>query len=333
MSIAQEQPGYSKSMASRARIILTVFLAFVLLVAAGVALAAHAFLKLPDFESMRSSVEIPIRLASGEKAMRRVGPKAPGWVPIQSVSNNLLMAVIASEDTSFRSHKGVDFHELKESIKKDWQEKRWARGASTLTQQVIKNVFLSPEKSVIRKAKEVLWAGKMEEALTKNEILCFYVNMAEWGPGIYGIGAASKYYFDLPPSALSARQSAFLAMLLPAPVKYHSYFKKRALTPWASARVNQILRVMNRMGFIDDSTFEEARRESLWGEVPDILDPDSQPNTNEDTTIPDATVPTKPSRPKSTDAPMWEDPPLQVEPAVPQDVPVTPEPGEGDEEL
>ncbi len=221
--------------------------------------------KLPNFAQMRSSVEMPIKLANGTESTRRVGPKAQGWVPIELISDYVIMAVISSEDTTFYSHKGVDLHELQEAIKKDFREKRWARGASTITQQVIKNAFLSSEKSLWRKLREFVWASELEKEFTKSEILCFYMNMVELGPGIYGIGQASTYYFGVVPSRLSVREGAFIAMLLPSPRKYHAYFRTKALTPWAKKRVNQIVETMFKLGYIDESARNQGLSESLWG--------------------------------------------------------------------
>jgi monofunctional glycosyltransferase len=262
-------------MSKSTRVVLAVVLALVLAAGAGLALILNSFINPPDFSGMKSVVTQNILLADGSKSTRQVGPKGPGWVPVSQISNHLLMAVIASEDSSFYSHKGVDYYELKQSIKKDLEEKKWARGGSTLTEQVVKNIFLSPEKSVWRKIKEFIWAQQLEKVLTKSQILCFYVNMAEWAPGIYGIGAASAHYFSVAPSELTPKQSAFLAMLLPGPRKYHIYFLHRQLTRWSARRVNQILHVMNSMSYIDDEEFEQAKHESLWGEVPFLDDSDA----------------------------------------------------------
>jgi len=246
------------------KILLASILAFVLLLGAGIALIVGILTTTPDFSKMRGAVSVPIQLKDKTKSKRLVGPRAPGWVKIADISNHLLMAVIASEDASFFSHEGVDYHELKEAMKKDIEEKRWARGASTLTQQVVKNVYLSQEKTLSRKFRELLWAREMDKSLSKSEILCFYVNMAEWGKGLYGIGAASWHYFQVAPADLTARQGAFLAMLLPSPRKYESYYHKKELTPWAHSRVNQILRVMNRMGFLEEGAYQAALQEKLW---------------------------------------------------------------------
>lgn len=289
-------------MQKNTKIFLGASLAAVLFLAAASALLISTLIEVPDFKRLKDYVDVPIRLADGTKSTRRVGPHAAGWVPISKVSNHLLMAVIASEDTSFYSHKGVDFYELKESIKKDLKEKRWARGASTLTQQLIKNVYLSPEKTLSRKVKEILWAREIEKVFTKAQILQFYVNMAEWGPGIYGILEASRHYFGVSPAELTPKQAAFLAMLLPSPVKYHVYYSRRSLTPWSSGRVNRILSIMKSMGFIDESSYEVALGESLWGETPSSSDtlPDLEPSE-------DPNLPMDPSLPPADSSPMVPD--------------------------
>jgi monofunctional biosynthetic peptidoglycan transglycosylase len=254
-------------MAKNAKTLLALALASVVMFTAVVGLVVGIFTHVPDFRPLRSGkVKVPIRLADGEKSTKWIGPTAPGWVPTSQISDDLLMAIVSSEDTAFYSHNGVDLHELKEAIKKDIEEKRWARGASTLTQQVVKNAFLTSEKTLWRKFKEILWARELEKVLTKSQILTFYVNMAEFGPGIYGVSDAARLYFHESASELTPRQSAFLAMLLPSPRRYHSYFKRKHLSPWASGRVNRILQIMNRMGFIDETVYASALQERLWGE-------------------------------------------------------------------
>lgn len=245
---------------------LAIIFLFVLLitVTGAIALVIDAFTRVPDFTELRSQVEMVTEHPGKIKKKRWVGPQAAGWVPLSQISVAAMGAVISSEDTSFFSHQGVDFYELREAIKKDLEERKFVRGASTLTQQVIKNVYLGQEKTLWRKLKEFFWAQEMSKVLTKSEILAFYLNMAEWGPGIYGIGEASQYYFSQPPANLSPKQGAFLAVLLPSPRKYHSYFRNKELTAWAQKRINKILKVMLSMKFISEGEYEEAQEEKLW---------------------------------------------------------------------
>jgi len=285
----------------------------------------------PDFGQMKKQVKINIKLANREKSTRWIGPETAYWVPMSEISDHLIAAVISSEDTSFYSHQGVDFHELKEAIKHDIKEKRWARGASTLTQQVVKNVYLTQEKTLTRKFREILWAREIEKSLTKSQILCFYLNMAEWGPGIYGIRGAANHYFSKPASDLSAKESAFLAMLLPSPWRYHVYFAKKELTPWAEKRIARVLTVMNKMGYLDPSEYEVAMAEPLFGgamgtgteepagEEPEATEPVSRTETSPSEPsipVPDGAV----SRPEPSSLPEPVDPgptaSMDEEPAV-----------------
>lgn len=252
-------------MEKSSKLLLGLLLSTAVLGGTGVALIIDIFFNAPDFTVLKSQITYPIEMANKEWTKRTTGPTSGNWVSIKNISNNVIMAVIASEDASFFSHSGVDYHELKEAVKKDWEEKRWARGGSTITQQVVKNAFLGRQKTLWRKLKEFFWAQQIEKVLTKSEILAFYLNMVEWGPDIYGIKDASKHYFQVAPADLTAKQGAFLAVLLPSPKKYHAYYRTKNLTKWAQSRVDQILRVMNRMSFIDDSSYEVALREPLWG--------------------------------------------------------------------
>lgn len=232
------------------------------------------FVKVPDFTRLKESVEVPIKLANGDKGIRVMGPKTANWTPLSAISEWLPRAVVSSEDGTFYSHNGIDVFEMQEAFKKDLKEGRLARGASTITQQVLKNVYLSHYPKIWRKVKEIAWAGKLEAALSKPQILAFYLNMAEWGPGIYGVGEASRHYFSVSPAALSPRQSAFLAMMLPSPRRYHAYFKEKRLTTWAAKRVDRILQVMNKLGQLPDDQYQVATAELLWGN--EVL-PDTAP--------------------------------------------------------
>ncbi|NBX76426.1 MAG: hypothetical protein EBQ92_07715 [Proteobacteria bacterium] len=251
------------------RLTLAVLFACFIIMGAGAALVIETFTKVPDFTELRGEVKIPIELPGEIKSFRMIGPKSPRWVPLSQISVQAMGAVVSSEDTSFFSNEGVDYHELREAIKKDLETGKFARGASTLTQQVIKNVYLGQEKTLWRKFKEFFWAQKMAKVLSKSEVLAFYLNMAEWGPGLYGIGDAAHHYFNRSPAELTAKQGAFLALLLPSPKKYHSYFKNKKLSPWAQSRLEKILKIMLSMKFLDETEYETALQEQLW-EVRDL---------------------------------------------------------------
>jgi monofunctional biosynthetic peptidoglycan transglycosylase len=248
-----------------ARIGLAAALAALVGFGAGAAWIAYSFIAAPDFTQLREEVTVPIVLANLEKSTRRVGPKAPGWTPYAAISRYLFAAVVASEDGSYYQHDGLDYKELKAAIKKDLEEGRFARGASTITQQVVKNTYLSQEKTITRKIREMIWARALNRTLSKREILTFYVNLVEFGPGIYGVRDAARFYFGKAPSELSPKESAFLAMLLPSPRRYSVSFRQKKLTPYARRRVSQILLIMHKMGVLDEEAYAVARSEALWG--------------------------------------------------------------------
>lgn len=163
------------------------------------------------------------------------------WVLIQEVNYFARWAIIVSEDWAFYEHQGIDVNQLKIVLEESLKRKKLIRGASTITQQVVKNVILSPEKTIWRKFRELILAYKIEKLLTKDKILEIYLNLVELGDGIYGIKEASEHYFKKHPSDLTAREGAFLAMLLPSPKKYSESYRHKKLTPFAQEQIKEIL--------------------------------------------------------------------------------------------
>lgn len=168
------------------------------------------------------------------------------WVNLKSISKYGRWAIILSEDWSFYDHEGIDVEQIKVALNQMVEEKKF-RGASTITQQMIKNVFLSDDRTLWRKLHEMILSYKLEKSVSKERILEVYLNVIEFGPGIYGIKAASRHYFKKHPSELTPREGAFLAMLLPSPKRYYISFRRKALTRFARARIKAIL-VKMRMG-------------------------------------------------------------------------------------
>ncbi|MEZ5651195.1 MAG: monofunctional biosynthetic peptidoglycan transglycosylase [Burkholderiaceae bacterium] len=162
------------------------------------------------------------------------------WVPIDRISPELQRAVLIAEDARFYSHWGVDPFELADAIGDSIEAGRVVRGASTITMQLARNLFLSGERRVSRKLQEMVIALMMEAVLDKRRILEIYLNVAQWGGRVYGIGAAAEHYFATDASALTAAQSAWLAPMLPAP----AYYDLHRDTPGLRARRAAVLRVM-----------------------------------------------------------------------------------------
>jgi len=166
------------------------------------------------------------------------------WVPISQVSPLLIKAVLIGEDDKFYQHEGFDYEALEAAFEKNLKQGRFAAGASTISQQLTKNLFLSPEKSLTRKAKEAILTWRMERTLSKRRILELYVNVAEWGDGIFGIEAASRHYFHKPASALSSMEAARLASVLPNPIRFSAVGDQKYVT----FRSNLIHSIMVRRG-------------------------------------------------------------------------------------
>jgi monofunctional biosynthetic peptidoglycan transglycosylase len=183
--------------------------------AAGFACAAYIYLTLPDVrvlrtQNPRTTAFMELRdeqaLAKGQRPRRVLR-----WVNYGRISANLKRAVIVSEDSAFWEHGGVDFQQLKESMDVNLERMEFARGASTITQQLAKNLYLSPSKNPVRKARELLIARRLEAELSKQRILELYLNLIEWGDGIWGAEAAARSYFGKAAAELSPQESALLA--------------------------------------------------------------------------------------------------------------------------
>lgn len=182
--------------------------------------------------------------ASEAQSLDRAVIREQTWVPYERISANLVRAVLAGEDQKFFDHEGFDWEELQKAIEKDWEEKKFQRGASTVSQQLAKNLFLSTSKNPLRKLHEALITWEMEKILSKRRILEIYLNVIEWGDGIYGAEAAARHYFNSSAASLSAEQAAFLSAMVPGPLHAYNPSKNRARV---ERRKNLILRLMRHV--------------------------------------------------------------------------------------
>lgn len=186
-----------------------------------------------------------------------VGDKNPSFIPISQLPTFVYRAVTTSEDGGFFAHHGFDFQEMKNSFVSVAADKR-VRGASTITQQLAKNLFLSRERTYARKVQEALLTIAMESALTKQRLLEIYLNIIEWGPNIYGLGEAARHYFGKDARALTPKEAAFLATLIPNPIRYHSYFTRGSLTEAWETRVHDLLVKMHDQNVLTDMEYMDA---------------------------------------------------------------------------
>jgi monofunctional biosynthetic peptidoglycan transglycosylase len=176
---------------------------------------AYVYLTLPDVrqlatENPRTTAFMELRKQEAEARGRKLNLRHR-WVPYNQISDNLRRAVIVAEDAAFFDHDGVDLQELRASLEHNWEEGRFERGASTITQQLAKNLYLSPSRNPVRKLKELPMTRRLEAALSKRRILEIYHNVIEWGDGIFGAEAAARAYFGKAASALAPDEAALLA--------------------------------------------------------------------------------------------------------------------------
>jgi monofunctional biosynthetic peptidoglycan transglycosylase len=232
---------------ARSRSIVRSFGRFVAIIAAvGFVSIAYVYLTLPDVrplakENPKTTAFMDLRIEEAREEGRKFSIRQQ-WVPYSRISPMLKRAVIVTEDAAFFDHDGIDLEEIKASMEKNWEEGQFLRGGSTITQQLAKNLYLSPSRNPIRKVKELFIARRLEAALTKQRIFEIYLNMIEWGDGIFGCEAAARAYFGKPCASLDMAESALMAGAIINP-REHSPAK-----PTRRLRRRQQI-IMRRMGF------------------------------------------------------------------------------------
>jgi monofunctional glycosyltransferase len=175
------------------------------------------------------------------------------WVPLSKISPYLSKAVLIAEDDKFWSHEGFDYEAIEKAIEKDIKMKRFKFGGSTISQQLARNLYLSSEKSLLRKIREAIITWRMERVLSKRRILELYLNVVEWGDGIFGVEAASRHYYGKSSSELTPQEAARLAVVLPNPRKYNPLGDQR----YVVNRSNILYHIMIRRGIVIPE-YEEA---------------------------------------------------------------------------
>ena len=181
----------------------------------------YVILAMPDVASLKAH-NPTVTAMMEQRATERNVPAKPirTWVSYKNISPHVRNAVLIAEDSAFFQHPGYDLEQIKESAKRNWREMRFSRGASTITQQLAKNLYLSTSKNPLRKVQEFFIAQEMEKNLSKQRIFEIYLNVIEWGDGIYGIEPASRRYFGKSASALLPEEAAVLAAMIPNPRRY-----------------------------------------------------------------------------------------------------------------
>jgi monofunctional biosynthetic peptidoglycan transglycosylase len=175
-------------------------------------------------------------MASRLEALRSKDPRARlrrQWVPYEQISPHLKRAVVAAEDARFLDHEGFDWEAIQKAIDKNERTGKVVSGASTISQQLAKNLFLSGQRSWLRKGQEALITWMLESTMSKRRILELYLNVAEWGEGVFGAEAAARHHFGVSAAALRADQAAWLAVILPSPRRY----ERGRVTPYIAGRI------------------------------------------------------------------------------------------------
>ncbi|MBM4260270.1 MAG: monofunctional biosynthetic peptidoglycan transglycosylase [Deltaproteobacteria bacterium] len=228
-----------------------------------VAAVYYFYFSLPDVTALKrsnpkSSAMMDLRSAEYKKKNLKIARQFY-WVSYGAISEHMKKAVLVAEDAAFFSHSGVDMNELKEALKRDWDTGSFARGGSTITMQLAKNLYLSPTKNPLRKVKEIIIAKQLESALTKRRIFEIYLNIVEFGRNIYGVEAAARHYFGKSAAGLDPLEAATLAALLPSPRTP----KDRDLLN----RRNTILARLAGVGYLSRDEMDRGRRTGLFQKV------------------------------------------------------------------
>ncbi len=213
---------------------------------------------LPDIDTIkryRPRVSTQVRDVNGQVLLYLGRYRNRIWLPLKSISPWLVKAVVTSEDDTFFKHSGIRVEQIRKAFFKNLEKGRYAVGASTITQQLAKNIFLSREKTLVRKAKEFFVAGRIEQALPKWRILELYLNEIEWGQGIYGVQTAAKRYFGKSAAHLSLVEASILAGMLSNP-RYYNPFERREKVRQKQLRV---LRLMHNNGVITQQEYQAAQ--------------------------------------------------------------------------
>lgn len=195
------------------------------------------------------------------------GPGTPNWVPFHSISRHMETALLICEDGRFFHHKGFDNEAIANSIRENIRSKRFVRGASTISMQLAKNLYLPRKKNLSRKLQEAALTAILERSLSKEEILELYLNVVEFGPGIYGVGPAAAFYFDSTAADLSLGQSLYLASILPNPWVQH-FDSSGRVSPGRTQYLRKLMEIAFQRHRIDPEELAEGLKEQVAFRVP-----------------------------------------------------------------
>jgi hypothetical protein len=218
---------------------------------------------LPSIERLKGPFVHRVESREGEATLVRVGPDSPDFIPLADVPPLFVRTLLLGEDANFYGHPGIDLKEVPVAVSRNLARGTFARGASTISQQLAKNLFLSREKTVSRKLQELALALLLDSSLGKDRVLEIYLNVIEWGPRLYGLRPAARHYFGKEPAELTPKQMAFLVALVPGPVKYQRSIEGGTPTPFFEGLVVTLLAKLHAAGVLSDEQFLSALAEPL----------------------------------------------------------------------
>ncbi len=218
---------------------------------------------LPSIERLKGSFVHRAESRDGATTLVRVSPDSPDFIPLADVPPLLVRTLLIGEDANFYGHPGIDLKEIPVALASDFASGTFARGASTIPQQLAKNLFLSREKTVSRKLEELALALLLDSSLGKDRVLEIYLNVIEWGPRLYGLRPAARHYFDKEPAGLTPKQMAFLVALVPGPLKYQRSFAGGVPSPFLEGRMATLLAKLYSVGALGDDEYLAALAEPL----------------------------------------------------------------------
>lgn len=200
---------------------------------------------------------------SGPQRPIDVSLASPDFIALHDIPPLFVRTLLLAEDAGFYGHRGIDLRELPSALLTNWSRGGAARGASTITQQLAKNLFLSRDKEVGRKLQELAITFLLESALGKDRILEIYLNIIEWGPGLRGLRPAARHYFDSEPQALTPTQMAFLVAIIPGPIKYQSSFARGTPGPGLRLLIDNLLTKLRSVEAIGEEEYQQALSEPI----------------------------------------------------------------------
>lgn len=235
-----------------------------LLIVSFIGAALLYYLLPPVWQLKEGPIEVTRWPKSGQQTFM-IGPDQQRWTPFQLLSRHLVNAVVVSEDARFYSHQGIDWIEIRKSLILNIAEQRYARGASTITQQLVKMAFLTSDKTLLRKIRESLGALLLEQLISKSDILTWYLNLVPFGDGVFGAEAAASHYFNTSAELLTIQQSTHLALVLPSPNVWSEGLRNKQLTEFGHKRYRHIIERLYEQKFITQTLMQAALKTGNFG--------------------------------------------------------------------